>query len=139
MLNLPVSDIMNDHPIKVRPDVSIRNVAHLMLRYRINGLLVVSPEDQDKLLGVFTTMDLVTIMDQALLNGAKKMQTLSDLAEKPVSDFLSGETAFLQKNDSAAKAVALMHKKKVLTVPVYDGKKLVGVIGRHDIINIAFA
>ena len=139
MLNLPVSEIMNDHPIKVSSDVSIRNVAHLLLRYRINGILVVMPDDQDELIGVFSTADLVEIMDGVLVNGIKKMQALSTVGDRPVVDFVKRKFTRLQKDDNASKAVAIMHKKDALTIPVYDGKSLVGVVGRHDIINIAFA
>ncbi|MBF0485635.1 MAG: CBS domain-containing protein [Candidatus Omnitrophica bacterium] len=139
MLNLPVSDIMNDHPIKVKSDVSIRNVAHLLLRYRINGILVVHADAPETLLGVFSMNDLLELMADALSKGARKMQALNGLSDKPIIEFLKKEYVRLDKNDNAAKAVALMHKKKALTIPVYDGEILVGVIGRHDIINIAFA
>ncbi len=139
MLNLIVSDFMNDHPIKVKSDVSIRNVAHLLLRYRINGMLVVNVENEEQLLGVFTTADLLALMGDVMSRGARKMQALNEIAEKPVSAFLAKEFVVLQQNDTAAKAIALMHKKKALTIPIYDGDKLVGVVGRHDLINIAFA
>jgi CBS domain-containing protein len=139
MLNLIVSDFMNDHPIKVKSDVSIRNVAHLLLRYRINGMLVVNVENEEQLLGVFTTADLLALMGDVMSRGARKMQALNEIAEKPVSAFLSKEFVVLQQDDTAAKAIALMHKKKALTIPIYDGDKLVGVVGRHDLINIAFA
>ncbi|NTV28962.1 MAG: CBS domain-containing protein [Candidatus Omnitrophica bacterium] len=139
MLNLPVSEIMNDHPIKVKSDVSIRNVAHLLLRYRINGILVIDPARPEELAGVFTTADLLALMDTVFMNGTKKMQALSAVAERPVSDFVNRNFLSLQKDDNAAKAVALMHKRDALTIPVYDGNTLVGVVGRHDIINIAFA
>lgn len=139
MLNLPVSDIMNDHPIKVKADVSIRNVAHLLLRYRINGILVVGPDNMDMLKGVFTTTDFLNLMDMAAVSGAQKMQTLNAIAERPVGDFVNPQFHRLQQTDTAAKAIGYMHKHNVLTIPVYDGDKLVGVIGRHDVINIAFA
>jgi len=130
---------MNDHPIKVRADVSIRNVAHLLMRYRINGILVVSPDDPDLLMGVFTTSDLLAIIQEAMAIGAHKIDALNAVADHPVSDFLGDEIVKLQQKDSAAKAIGLMHKKDALTIPVYDGTRLVGVLGRHDIINIAFA
>jgi len=139
MLNLPVSDIMNDHPIKVKADAPVAGVAHLLLRYRINGILVVSPDDQEKLVGVFTTSYLLEIMEEVLSSGHQKMQILKQVGSGPVSAFLHGEIDSLQVTDNAAKAVALMHKKSAVTIPVFDGEKLVGVVGRHDIINIAFA
>ena len=139
MLNLPVSDFMNDHPIKVKADVSIRNIAHLLLRYRINGILVVSPDNPEHLMGVFTTSDLLAIINETMTVGTQKMMALNMVADHPVSEFLPDEIPKLQQTDSAAKAIAVMHKKDALTIAVYDGSKLVGVLGRHDIINIAFA
>ena len=139
MLNLPISDIMNDHPIKVKADTSVRNVAHLLMRYRINGILVMREDDPEKLLGVFTTRDLMDIMEEALTEGGHKMQALGWLGEQPVKDFLEEDIPSLQVTDNAAKAIALMHVKDAITLPVFDGNKIVGVVGRHDIINIAFA
>jgi len=139
VLNIPVIDFMNDHPIKVKADVSIRNVAQLLMRYRINGILVVSPDDPNQRVGAFPTADLVMIIQEALAAGGRKIDALNAVAGYPVSDFLGEEVIRLQQNDSAAKAIGLMHKKDALTIPVYDGDKLVGVVGRHDMINIAFA
>jgi CBS domain-containing protein len=139
MLNLPVSDIMNDHPIRVKGDVSVRNVAHLLMRYRINGILVVQPDNEEVLSGIFTTTDLLNLMSMVLSTGSQKMQALNGLADKPVKDFVNPQFERLQQTDNAAKAIALMHKRNALTIPVYDGDKLVGVLGRHDVINIAFA
>lgn len=36
---------MGEHPIKVVEDMRVGMVAHLLLRYRINGILVVKKED----------------------------------------------------------------------------------------------
>jgi CBS domain-containing protein len=139
MLNLPISDIMNDHPLKVKADVSVRNVAHLLLRNRINGLLVMDVNDPEKLVGVFTTRDLLHLMNDSLAKRSQKMQALHEVGGLPVGDFIKETPVTLQASDNAAKAVGLMHKKHAVTIPVYEGDKLVGVIGRHDVINIAFA
>jgi CBS domain-containing protein len=139
MLNIPVSEIMNDHPIKVNADMSIRNVAHLLLRYRINGILVVDQDHAEALLGVFTTADFLNLMEMAITSGAQKMQALSGISDRAVGDFVNRQFLRLQQTDTTAKAIGYMHKHNVLTIPVYDGEKLVGVVGRHDVINIAFA
>ncbi|MBF0330913.1 MAG: CBS domain-containing protein [Candidatus Omnitrophica bacterium] len=138
MLNLPVSDIMNDHPIKVKGDVSIRNLAHLLLRYRINGILVVAPDDEKNVLGVFTTHDFLNLMDLSMA-GSHRALALNKVADQPVKEFVNPQFIRLQQTDTTAKAIAVMHKHNALTIPVYDGDNLVGVVGRHDVINIAFA
>lgn len=139
MLNLPVSDIMNDHPIKVKADVSVKNVAHLLLRSRINGILVMAVNDPEKLIGVFTMRDLLHLLGGALSRRSQKMQALKEVGSQPIGKFVKEGLLILQASDNAAKAVGLMHKKNAVTIPVFDGGKLVGVVGRHDIVNVAFA
>ncbi len=139
MLNVAVSDIMNDHPIKIKADVSMRNVAHLLLRYRINGILVVSADEGGALIGVFTTTDFLNLMNVAVSGLPQKMAALDMLADQPVGKFVNSHFLRLEHTDPADKAIGLMLQHNVPTIPVYAGDKLVGVIGRHDIINIAFA
>ncbi len=139
MLNVVVSDIMNDHPIKVKAGVSMRNVAHLLLRYRINGILVVDEDKEESLLGVFTTVDFLNLMGLAISGLPQKMAALDALADQPVGKFVNRQFLRIEHTDHADKAIGLMLKHNVPTIPVYAGDKLVGVIGRHDIINIAFA
>ncbi len=139
MLNLPIGDIMNDHPIRVKADVSVRNVAHLLLRNRINGILIMDVDDPEKLVGVFSTRDLLHLMGDSLAQRSQKMKALDAVAGQPVGLFIKDKLVSLQVNDNAVKAVGLMHKKDAITIPVYDGDKLVGVVGRHDVINVAFA
>ena len=55
MINVPVEDIMTENPIHVKESTSIGTVTHLLLRYQINGILVVKDDDPTKLLGIFTT------------------------------------------------------------------------------------
>ena len=43
----------------------------------------------------------------------------------------------LKKDDKVTKAIAMMHKKNVYTIPVYDGNNLIGIVGRHDLLNVA--
>ncbi|MEI6437682.1 MAG: CBS domain-containing protein [Candidatus Omnitrophota bacterium] len=138
MLNLPVGDIMNDHPIKVKADTLVKNVAHLLLRIRVSGVLVMDVRDPEKLVGVFTIRDLLHLMGESVSRRRQKMQALSSVGNQPVGNFIKDPLVTLQVNDSAAKAVGLMHKKDAVTIPVYDGGRLVGVVGRHDIINVAF-
>ncbi len=138
MLHVKLEDIMTDHPITVKDNVKVGGVAHLLLRYRINGILVVSQEDKNKLLGILTTTDLLRLLDKALARQTGKLELLEEFSEIPVSDVATKEVVSFQKDTSVFKAVAIMHMKNVHTIPVYSGDELVGVVGRHDVLNAAF-
>ena len=137
MINILLGDIMCEHPIKVKESTSVGDVAHLLLRYQINGILVVSDENEKELIGIFTTTDLLQLMAQAVSRGIHRIDELKKKAEMPVGEFASRDVITLQKEDKVAKAIAIMHRRNVHTIPIFDGKELVGVVGRHDILNVA--
>ncbi|MFA6378397.1 MAG: CBS domain-containing protein [Candidatus Omnitrophota bacterium] len=139
MLKIALRDVMCEHPIKVKESVSVGNVAHLLFRYQINGILVVKDDSEDKLVGIFTTTDLLRLIDDAITKGVHSIDELQKVAQRPVGELASKEIITLQQEDKAVKAIALMHRKNVHTIPVYDGERLAGVVGRHDLINVALA
>jgi len=129
---------MCEHPIKVKEDANVSDVTHLLFRYRINGILVVNKKDENKLVGIFTTTDLLKLIDEALSKGAHRENALKEISKKSVGDLASKRIVLLQKDTKITKVIAIMHKKNVHTIPVFDKDKLVGVVGRHDILNITF-
>ncbi len=138
MLKLSLADIMCEHPITVKEDVSVSDVTHLLFRYRINGILVVNKNDKNKLIGIFTTTDLFKLIDGVISKGVHRESALKEISKQSVGDLASKRIVLLQKDTKITKAIAIMHKKNVHTIPVFDKDKLVGVVGRHDILNITF-
>lgn len=139
MLKIALKDVMCDHPIKVKESISVGHVAHLLFRYQINGILVVADNDENKLVGVFTTTDLLRLIADAISKGVHRIEELQRAAQRSVGELTSKDVVSLQQEDKVVKAIALMDRKNVHTIPVYDGEKLVGVVGRHDLINVALA
>ncbi len=136
MLKMSLEDIMCEHPITVKEDVTVGNVTHLLFRYRIHGILVVENDDKHKLIGIFTTTDLLRLIDEALSKGGHREDALKEIAKQSVGDLASKCIVSFQKDTKITKAIAIMHKKNVHTIPVFDNEKLVGVVGSHDILNI---
>lgn len=139
MKEVLLEDIMCEHPIKVSDDVRVGTVAHLLLRYRINGILVVKKENPDQLVGILTTTDLLRLLGRALENKTQRIKALKKIGDLPVHRVASKNVIALSRDTKIFKAIAIMHKKNVHTLPVFDKGKLVGVVGRHDILNIALA
>ena len=137
MLKVKVEDLMSENIVKIKESASIKDAAHILLRFQINGL-VVTAEDNDDAVGVITTTDLLRLLDRALSRSIQKMAALEQIANLRVGAVASRNIIKIQKNTKIERVVNLMHKKNVHTIPVYDGKKLVGIVGKHDIINAAF-
>ena len=134
-----LEDIMCEHPIKVTDDIRVGMVAHLLLRYRINGILVVKKDDENQLVGILTTTDLLKLLARALSGGKQKLKELETISDLPVGQVATKHVVTLSQKTKIVKAIAIMHKKNVHTLPVYEDGKLVGVVGRHDILNAAFS
>jgi len=139
MLNVPLENIMTEHPIRVKDTVPLGSVSHLLLRHRINGIFVVKADNENHLMGIFTTTDLLRLMDRALSKKSQRVAELKKMAMIPVGQVASRNVISLKKTDTVAKAIAIMHKKQVHTIPIFDKEQLVGVVGKHDILNMALA
>jgi len=138
MLKVKVEDLMTESVIKISQDATIMQAAHLLLRHQINGLLVSEEKGSDNIVGVLTTTDLLGLVHQALSSSIHRMTELDKLGKLFVKDVMGKEILRVQKDAKLARAISIMHKQNKHTIPVYDGDTLVGVIGRHDVLNAAF-
>ena len=57
-----------------------------MLRYRINGILVINPDNPEELRGIFTTADLLNLMKRALDKGAGRQTIAAIVADVRARD-----------------------------------------------------
>lgn len=138
MLRTTVENIMTEDVVKISKEATVMDAAHILLRFQINGILVVEKKDSDKVIGILTTTDLLKFLNKALSKHAHKMSELDRIAKLPLKNVVSKNVVKIQKNEKLTKIIAIMHRKNIHTLPVYNGKKLVGVIGKHDILNVAF-
>ena len=140
-----VKRIMSSKVITVSPETTLKEVGELLKRERINGLPVV--DASSNVVGIITLTDILRI-----LNGVYKWKELeksqpglelSSLFEKEkqgakVGDFMSKRVYILGEDDSIEEVMRLMFTKSVHTIPVAKDGKLVGVVGRHDLISACF-
>ena len=138
MLRVKLADIMSDDVVTIKEDTTVGQAAHLMLRYRINGVLIVKKNNKRRVIGVITTTDLLRLLNEALSSRGHRMAYLRRIAERPVTEVSTKFVLKVQRNSKIEKVVAIMHKRNMHTIPIYDGDNLVGIVGRHDILNVAF-
>lgn len=138
MAKASIENIMSDEIIYIHEDALVGQAAHILLRFRINGILIMEKGSKDRVVGVFTTTDLLAFLDKALSHSGRRKAELKRIAAMPVSTVMKRNVIKIQVNDRIEKLLAVIHRKGVHTIPVYDGDKLVGVIGRHDLLNAAF-
>lgn len=144
---ITAKDIMTPDPIVVRPETVIQEAARLLLEKNINGIPVVN--DNNELVGIICQSDLVamqrkipfpslfTLLDSLLpLNSSSKMEKeIKKIAAARVEDAMTTHPESVNKDTALEELAEIMVLKKYHTLPVVEGGKLVGVVGKADVLK----
>ncbi len=144
---LTAKELMTKNVITVTGETPVRELAKILSENKISGAPVV--DDQGSVIGVVTESDLiyqnkkvhiptvVAILDAFIfLESPEKMEKeLKKMAGAKVEDIFAHEVITVQQDTPLDEVATLMAEKKVHTLPVLDSEKLVGVIGKSDIIR----
>jgi len=144
---LKAIDIMTANPLTLSPDTDIRTAATLLLDKKINGAPVV--DAQGKLLGVLCQSDLVAQQKQvtmpsifAMLDGFIALSSRDDferelqkIAATNVSQAMTKDPKTVTPQTPLDEIAPVMVNEKLYTLPVVDAGRLVGVVGKEDILR----
>jgi CBS domain-containing protein len=140
-------DIMTTEVLTVSPETSISELSKILENRKIGGLPVV--DEGGRLLGVITQSDLVArardldlppainILDFHfyLQIPSHLLQRVEKMLGTTVGDCMSPNPVTVAPDTPVSRIAALMDKQKVHTLPVLEGGKIVGVIGKMDLVR----
>ena len=140
-------DIMETNVICVFPDTEISRAVEILLNNHINGVPVVN--EKKELLGILCQSDLIfqqktlpippifTILDSIIpLSSSKKLEeTLKKISATTVDQAMIKNPVAVSSDTPVSEIASLMVEKHFHTIPVVDGKKLIGIIGKEDILK----
>jgi len=106
----------------VVPDTSVFEVLESMAKHNIGALLVMTGED---VTGIVSERDCVRKLD---LLGRNAKDT-------KVSEIMTSELITVDCSQPLEECMALMNEKNIRHLPVYDGKKLMGLISVRDVLK----
>ncbi len=141
------ADIMTKDIIVVDPETEITQAARLLLAHHINGLPVVGKDG--KLEGMICQDDLITqqkkiplpsyfILLDALIPLTSQRdieKALKKMAAVTVAEAMSTNPVTVERDTELEEIATLMVKHNIHTIPVIGQGKLVGVIGKEDILK----
>ena len=145
MLN--ASDIMTTEVITVKKETNLANLAKIFYEKHINGVPVVN--DDGRLIGIICESDLirkniklhiptvVALFDWVFyLESPKKMEKeIQRLNATTVADLYTRDVITVDEKAPIDEIASIMNDKKIYTIPVLDGDRLVGIIGKADLIR----
>ena len=142
-----VKDIMTKELITVSPDTEIVQATKLLLENRINGIPVT--DETGKLVGILCQSDLIaqqkklpipsffTFLDGLItLTSMKQIEKqVRKIAAITVAQAMTPNPVTVQPETDIETVAALMVDKSFHTIPVVDEGKLVGIVGKEDILK----
>jgi CBS domain-containing protein len=143
---LRAKDIMTKDLITVSPEMGIASAARVLLENGINGVPVL---DSGRLVGILCQSDLIaqqkkipvpslfTLLDGFIpLKSAKHFEkALKKIAAITVADAMTSHPITVDPETSIEEVASLMVDKNFHTIPVVDKGKLVGIVGKEDILK----
>ncbi|MGE4298587.1 MAG: CBS domain-containing protein [Desulfovibrionaceae bacterium] len=145
---LTAKDIMTPAPVTVTPETEIAAAARLLLEHKFNGLPVV--DAAGVLVGILCQSDLVAQQKKinvpsvfTFLDGFIPLTSLSSMereiekiAATTVAKAMTPDPVAVDPSEPVDAIATLMVDRKLHTLPVVEKGKLVGVIGKEDILRI---
>ena len=144
---LQARDIMTREVVTISSQASVTQLARLLEEKRLSGVPVV--DAAGRVIGVATQSDLInrarkfdlphviTILDAHLFleTPTQFKKKLDKLLGSTVADIMTPNPVTIPGDLPVDEIATLMATKKVHTLPVVEGDKLVGIIGKIDIVR----
>lgn len=144
---LIASDIMTPRVITVKRETGIKELARILYENHINGVPVV--DDEGALVGIICESDLirkdkklhiptvVALFDAVFyLESPRKMEKeIARINAAKVEDLYTRDVITVEEKTSVEEIATIMSQKRVYTIPVMDGTRMVGILGKADLIR----
>ena len=144
---LIASDIMTTRVITVKRETGIKELARILYENHINGVPVVN--DEGAIVGIICESDLirkdkklhiptvVALFDAVFyLESSRKMEKeIARINATKVEDLYTRDVITVEEKTSVEEIATIMSQKRVYTIPVMDGSRMVGIIGKADLIR----
>jgi len=140
-------DIMTTELIKLTPEMDFASAAKILLDNHFNGAPVV--DDDGRLVGILCQSDLVaqhkklpvptlvTLLDSFIrLTSAKELEKQArKIAAMTVGEAMTHKPVTVKPDTSIEAIAGLMVDSNLHTLPVVEDGRLVGIIGKEDVLR----
>jgi len=145
---IKAKDLMVKDVISLSPDTEISKAVKLLLDNHFNGVPVIDADGS--LIGILCQSDLIfqkkeisfppilTILDGIIpLSSSKKLEKeFQKISASKVEQAMVTEPVSVEPDTPISEIANLMVEKHFHTIPVVQDKKLVGIIGKEDILRV---
>ena len=124
LTKIEARDVMKTQVISAQKWTSAKEIASQLVSGRFSGMPVI--DEEERVIGVITEHDLLD-----------KVREGKDLGELTVENVMQKNPLTVDINTPLGDILDVMFENGILRIPVTDGLRLVGVISRSSILQIA--
>ncbi|MDI6801854.1 MAG: CBS domain-containing protein [Thermodesulfovibrionales bacterium] len=140
-------DIMTKNVVTVRAATTIEGLARIFIEHKISGAPVV--DDNGDLVGIVTENDLISqnkrlhiptvirLFDAFIMleSPGRIEKEIKKMAGTTVNDICTRDVVSVTEDALLEDIATVMSEKKIHLIPVVDGRKVKGIIGKEDMIR----
>lgn len=138
-------ELMNTDVYSIQADKKVFALLELFEEKKVSGVPVV--DNNNQLIGMITIGDVLSRIHKPLPffdamlyiavldTEAVIMGEIYDVLEKPVSELMTRKIITVTEDTGFADIAKLLSKYKFKKLPVVDGKKLIGVVSRGEVVR----
>lgn len=147
---LKAKDIMTEDVITVNPSMTIEEFARILMKNQISGAPVV--DEDGSLIGIITENDLITqnkrlhiptilrLFDAFIPLGTSRLEKeIKKITATTVGEICTKKVITVDPETPLEEIATIMTEKKIHLIPVIQEGKIIGIIGKKDIIKSAAA
>ena len=129
-----VREVMSSPVVTVPPAMRLKDVANLLVNQGISAVPVV---DGDDLVGIVSEADLVPL--ELVPDPRAHLAPLpeaSQTAFRTASEAMTRDVIALPEEADVADAGRLMLERRIKSIPVLRGRRVVGIVARRDLLEV---
>lgn len=143
---MTAADFMTRDVITVNHRSTVEELARLLIEHKISGVPVV--DDDRKLVGIVTENDLINknkrlhiptvirLFDAyVVLGSGRTEEEIKKMVAVNVEEICSKDVITVQEDATLQEVATLMSEKNIHTLPVLNDDKIVGIIGKEDVVK----
>lgn len=133
--HVKVTEIMSRSVITVTPATPIKEAARLLVEHGVSALPVL--DVRGELVGIVSEADLIKVEARPdPRSQATPMAPSAGTAPRRVSDVMTREVISVRAATEVSQAVRMMLDAGIKRVPVLDGRRVIGVVSRRDLMRV---
>ena len=143
---IKAKDIMTTNVITVKPETPIRELARIVVENKISGVPVVN--DEGLIVGIVTEHDLISqnkrlhiptvirLFDFFYIPNQKEIEhEIKSMSAATVGEICSKDVITVTEDAPLDEIATYIAEKKIHLIPVVRDGKLIGIIGKYDIVR----